>query len=191
MKVVVIGYGSIGKRHVNNLLSLHGLEVIVCTKRKDTDFLKKKGCKVFSSFERCLMEKPDIAVIANVTSLHIETAIKLANARCHLFIEKPLSNSMRGVRTLLEQVKKKRLVTLMGCNLRFHDCIRKIKEIISNNEIGRIVSVRVENGSYLPNWHPYEDYRHGYAAREDLGGGVVLTCIHEIDYLYWFFGDVK
>ncbi len=65
-----------------------------------------------------------------------------------------------------------------------------MKEIISSRKLGRIISVRVENGSFLPDWHPSENYKKSYAARDDLGGGVVLTCIHEIDYLYWFFGNV-
>lgn len=191
MKALVIGYGSIGKRHVKNLSSFSGTEIIVCTKHHDAGNILKKRCKLYNTLERSLEEKPDFGVIANVTSLHVATAIKLANAGIDLFIEKPLSNSMRGVKTLLALVRKKKLVTLMGCNLRFHPCIQKIKEIISTNEIGKIVSVRVESGSYLPDWHPYEDYRLSYASREDLGGGVVLTCIHEIDYLYWFFGEPK
>ena len=123
--------------------------------------------------------------------MHVKTAMKLANAGVNLFIEKPLSNSMTGVSRLLEIIDKKKIITLMGCVLRFHPCIIKIKKIISNNEIGRVISVHVENGSFLPDWHPYEDYRKSYAARQDLGGGVVLTNIHEIDYLHWFFGDIS
>lgn len=164
---------------------------MVCTNRKYDNFLKKRGCVVYDSLEKCIKQKPTLAVISNVTSLHTKTATKLANAGINLFIEKPLSNSMHGVKSLLNIVRTKRLVTQMGCNLRFHPCINKIKELIDNEEIGRVISVRVENGSYLPNWHPHEDYRQSYAAKAELGGGVALTSIHEIDYLYWFFGDVK
>ena len=79
----------------------------------------------------------------------------------------------------------------MGCNWRFHPCIKKIKKIIEKNEIGKIYSVQVESNSYLPDWHPYEDYRNGYAAKKELGGGILLTCIHELDFLYWYFGKVE
>ena len=79
----------------------------------------------------------------------------------------------------------------MGCNLRFHESIVTIKKLIDKKSIGRIISVQAESGSYLPDWHPDEDYKKNYSARKDLGGGVVLTCIHELDYLYWFFGNVK
>lgn len=186
-----MGYGSIGKRHVDNLSSIADLEIIVCTKHKTDKFLKEKRCKVLRTIEECIEEEPQIALITNVTSHHVQIATKLANAGINLFIEKPLSSSLKGVKTLLNTVKRRKLVTLMGCNLRFHPCIKKIKEIISKKHIGKIISVHVENGSFLPNWHPYEDYRYSYAAREDLGGGVVLTNIHEIDYLFWFFGEVK
>ena len=186
-----MGYGSIGRRHIDNLSSISDLEIIVCTTHKTDKFLRENGCKVLNTMEKCINEKPQIALITNVTSHHIETAIKLANAGINLFIEKPLSDSLHGVNTLLKIVKERDLVTLMGCNLRFHPAIKKIKEIISKKHIGKVISVHVENGSFLPNWHPYEDYRDSYAAREDLGGGVVLTNIHEIDYLFWFFGKVK
>lgn len=190
MKALVIGYGSIGKRHVKNLLSFHDVEVIICTNITNVKPIKKK-CKVYSSLEKCLNQNPDVAIVTNVTSLHVRTAMKLARAGIDLFVEKPLSNSTGGVKNLLNLVREKNLVTLMGCNLRFHECIKRIKKIVSDGEIGRVLSVQVESGSYLPDWHPYEDYRQSYASRKDLGGGVVLTCIHEIDYLYWFFGEVK
>jgi predicted dehydrogenase len=79
----------------------------------------------------------------------------------------------------------------MGCNLRFHPCIKKIKSLIEQKKIGKIISVQVQNCSYLPDFHPSEDYRKSYAARKDLGGGVILTQIHEIDYMYWFFQEVQ
>lgn len=190
MKVLVIGYGSIGKRHINNLTTFFNVDVLVCTKRKYDRFLREKGCKVFKSIDESLEEKPDIAIISNTTNLHTETALKLAKSGIDLFIEKPLSNSLIGVVNLINISKRKKLITMVGCNMRFHPAIKKIREIISRKKIGRIISARVENGSYIPNWHPLEDYRKGYAARKDLGGGVVLTDIHEIDYLHWFFGNV-
>jgi len=190
LKSLVVGYGSIGSRHVENLLSIPNMEVIICTKRKN---IKKIGnkCQVFNTLKDALKQNPDFAIIANVSNLHIPTAIKIAKKGVDIFIEKPLSDSTKGIKELQEIVYKKKLITMMGCNLRFHKSIQKIKELVENNEIGRVISVHAENGSYLPDWHPNENYLNSYAAREDLGGGVVLTCIHEIDYLYWFFGDVK
>ena len=191
MNVLVVGYGSIGKRHIENLSIFSNLQIFVCTNRKYDSFLKNKKCKIFSSLDDCIKQKPDIAFIANTTNLHVKTAIKLANANIPLFIEKPLSNSTKDIKILLNIIKKKKLVTMMGCVLRFHPAIKKIKQIISENKIGQIISVHAENGSFLPNWHLDEDYKKSYASRNDLGGGVVLTNIHELDYLYWFFGNVN
>jgi predicted dehydrogenase len=190
LKSLVVGYGSIGSRHVKNLLAIPNMEVIICTKRKGIEKIEKK-CQIFKTLNEALKQNPDFAIIANVSNLHIPTAIQIAKKGIDIFIEKPLSNSTKGIKELEDLVRKKKLITMMGCNLRFHKSIKKIKELISNNEIGKIISVHSENGSYLPDWHPYENYSNGYAARKDLGGGVVLTCIHEIDYLYWLFGDVK
>jgi predicted dehydrogenase len=186
-----VGYGSIGKRHVNNLLLIPDIEIIICTHRHDMDNELKNKCKIIESLDECINEKPIAAIISNVTSLHIQTALKLASAGLHLFIEKPLSNNLENMEKLLDIVCERKLVTFMGFNLRFHECIKKIKELLENNTIGKIISVNAESGSYLPDWHPYEDYRNSYASKENLGGGVVLTCIHEIDYLHWFFGEIK
>ena len=189
-KILVVGYGSIGKRHVENLLSISNLEIIVCTKRNDINKLKKH-IKVYHTINQSLKEKPDIGIIANETSLHIPTAIKLAKEGLDLFLEKPLSNSLKDVEKLHAIVKKKKLITQMGCNLRFHPCVKKIKSLIEQQKIGKIISAQVQNCSYLPDYHPWEDYRKGYAARKDLGGGIILTQIHEIDYMYWFFQEVE
>ena len=189
LKVLVVGYGSIGKRHVKNLLKHSKVEIIICTKR--TDIIVTKRCKVVNSLQKGINEKPDVALITNVTNLHIPTAIKLAKSGIDLFIEKPLSNSIKQVEELSKIVKNKKIKVMIGCNLRFHECIIKIKKLIEKNAIGKIISARVEWGSYLPDWHPDEDYRVSYAARRKMGGGIMFTCIHEIDYLYWFFGDVK
>jgi predicted dehydrogenase len=190
IKAVVVGYGSIGRRHVKNLLNLPDIQVIICTKRKDLKEIKNKKVIVYGNLEKCLKEKPSIGFVTNETSKHIQTATILAQNGVDIFLEKPLSDSMKGVNNLLKIVKKKKLVTLMGCNFRFYPPIMKIKKLIEGNKIGRIISVQVENGSYLPDWHPNEDYSKWYASKKSLGGGVVLTQIHEIDYLYWFFGEI-
>lgn len=187
---MVVGYGSIGKRYVDNLINFTNAKVIICTKNKEANQLKNK-VKVFASLRKALQEKPDIGIVCNETSLHIKTAITIAEHNCHLLIEKPLSDSIDEVHSLISLIKKKKLISMVGSNMRFHKCIKKIKKIIDSGMLGRIISVRVENGSYLPNWHPWEDYRISYASNKNLGGGVVLTQIHEIDYLYWFFGKVS
>jgi predicted dehydrogenase len=188
LKILVIGYGSIAKRHVKNLLKITDFEIIVYTNQTSQ---KKKNCTFYSSINDCLDKKPNAAIIANVTSEHKKIIQLLIKNKIPLFIEKPLSNSYLGIDELVKDIKINKIPTLMGCQFRFHTCIKKIKELLDENKIGKVLSVKVECGSYLPNWHKNEDYRLGYAGRKDLGGGVVLTCIHELDYLYWLFGDVE
>jgi predicted dehydrogenase len=191
LKALVVGYGSIGKRHIENLSKLKNMEIIVCTKRKSDKFLKQKNCKIFSSIHDCIEEKPTFGIITNETRFHIKFAIILANSGIHMLIEKPLSDNLRNTEKLLKIVQTKKLVLLIGSNLRFHPSIILMKNMILKGTLGKIISIHVENGSFLPNWHPNENYQINYSARNDLGGGVVLTCIHEIDYLYWFFGYVS
>jgi predicted dehydrogenase len=191
LNVLVVGYGSIGKRHITNLSKFPNMQIFVCTNRKYDSFLKNKKCQIFNSLDECIKQKPDVAFITNTTNLHVKTAIKLANANIHMFIEKPLSNSTKEIKLLLHTIKKRKLITMMGCVLRFNPGIKIIKKIISENKIGKVISVHAENGSFLPDWHSYEDYKKSYASRNDLGGGVVLTNIHELDYLHWIFGNVQ
>ena len=161
MKILIIGFGSIAKRHINNLIHNINCEIIVYSRRKNIRFLDHKKIKVLNSLEKCLLEKPDVAFITNETAFHIPMAIKMAKSGLDLFIEKPLSNSTNGIKTLQKIVKQKKLVTQMGCNLRFHKCIIKIRRLINQKKIGRVISIQSENGSYLPDWHTHEDYRKG------------------------------
>ena len=189
MKVVVVGYGSAGKRHVENLAKIPNVKIIILTKNKIEE--KSSKIKIFNSINECIKEKPDAVIISNETSNHISYAIKFANAGINLFVEKPLSNSLKNIKKIQDIIKKKHLITQIGCQLRFHKCLKEIKSLLLKKRIGKVISAKVECGSFLPDWHQNENYKKGYSAREDLGGGVLLTCIHEIDYLYWFFGNVE
>ena len=191
MKVIIVGFGSIGQRHCKNLLEESNAEILLSTKHNLKNFKNNKRIQNLPSLEKCLKNQPDIGLVCNTSSLHVETAIKLAKNNCHLLIEKPLSNSLKNITPLLSLIEKNKIITLMGFNLRFHPCLIKIKQLLSKNKIGRVIYVNAENGSYLPDWHPEEDYRKSYSSSNTLGGGAVLTCLHEIDYLYWLFGNVK
>jgi predicted dehydrogenase len=191
LKALVIGYGSIGKRHIENLSKIPKMKIFVLTTRSYDDFLKTKKCFIVKSIKSAISHNPDFAIIANETNIHVKFAKILSKAGIHLFIEKPLSDSIRGINELSQTTYEKKLVTFMGFNFRFHPGIKIIKKLITEKKIGKIISVLVENSSYLPDWHPNENYTKSYSARKELGGGVVLTSIHELDYLYWFFGDVK
>lgn len=190
MKILIIGYGSIGKRHLKNMLSLgkKDTELMLCRSSKKE---ANAGNNVFFDLDEALAQKPDVVFITNPTSLHITAALKAAEKGCHLFIEKPLSNNADGVDKLLKIVEEKNLIVMVGYNMRFHQSIVLMKNLLDKKTIGKVLAARIEVGSYLPDWHPGEDYRKSYSASKALGGGVILDLSHELDYARWLLGEVR
>ena len=203
MRILIAGLGGIGQRHVRNLRAAYGsqIELIAYRVRRlshvvtptldidsTRDVERQYGIEAFASLAEALARKPDIAFVTNPTSMHIETAIECASAGCDLFLEKPLSHDEARVSELSDLIAQKSLVAMVGFQLRFHPAFVKFAEIVKSGALGEILAVRATIGEYLANWHRYEDYRTMYAARADLGGGVVLSQIHELDYLYSLFG---
>jgi predicted dehydrogenase len=193
LRFLVAGCGSIGKRHIKNLLALGVREIIACdpwaSRREEVQ--AALGISVVASFAEITDRMPNAVVIAAPTSLHLSLAAEAAEHGMHLFIEKPLASSWDGIESLITLANDKDLISLVGCNLRFHPGLLTIKRLIGERAVGRITAARIAVGQYLPDWHPWEDYRRSYSARADLGGGVILDAIHEIDYARWLLGDVQ
>ncbi|HLF89435.1 MAG TPA: Gfo/Idh/MocA family oxidoreductase [Anaerolineales bacterium] len=192
MKFLIAGLGSIGRRHFRNLRALGEHDILLYRTHKATlpdDELA--GVPVETDLHAALARKPDAVIVSNPTALHLDVAIPAAEAGCHLFLEKPVSHSMEGVDKLREAVARNGVRVLVGFQFRFHPGLRTVKDLLARGEIGQPVSVRVHWGEYLPNWHPWEDFRVGYAARPDLGGGVVLTLCHPLDYLRMLLGEAE
>ncbi len=190
---LVLGCGSIGKRHIGNLMALDAGRILafdVQVSRRD-EVRRQFGVEGISALEEAWGYQPDVALITAPTTAHTDLALQAAEWGCHLFIEKPLSDRLDGTESLLEIARKRSLVTLVGCNMRFHPGLIRVKRLLDEGAVDRVVAVRAEVGQYLPDWHPWEDYRQLYSARRNLGGGVILDAIHEIDYLRWMFGEVE
>lgn len=175
---------------MRNLIELGQNDIILLRSHKSTlpeDEIK--GIPVETSIEAALAHNPDGVIIANPTALHMDIAIAAANAGCAVFMEKPLSDSLERMPELREALKKNGERFQMGFQFRFHPGLATLKELLDNDAIGTPYSFRAEWGEYLPGWHPWEDYRQSYSARKDLGGGVLLTLSHPLDYIRWLFGD--
>jgi predicted dehydrogenase len=190
-RILIVGLGSIGMRHLRLARELMPKADIRVFRHKTTNQIPEYSNGIFSSIEKAILFSPQIAVIANPSSLHIATAKKFAEIGAHLFIEKPLSNSLVGVSQLLEICKKKNTYLLTAYNLRFLPSLQRFKDFIGENIIGDISSVHCEVGQYLPSWRIDRDYKHSVSAQKKLGGGVLLELSHEIDYLRWIFGEVQ
>lgn len=191
VKMLFVGLGSAGRRHWRNFTTLQGGDALFYRTRT-TPLPDPAAGKipVYSSLSAALDQAPTAAVIANPTALHVETALACIEAGCHVLIEKPLAHGLDGIDTLTRLVDERGSRVLVGYQFRFHPGLRAIKQWIDAGEVGQVASARVVWGEYLPLWHPWEDYRQGYAARAELGGGVTLTLSHPLDYLRWLFGEV-
>jgi predicted dehydrogenase len=189
---LVVGCGSIGKRHLSNLKLLSAGELIAYDTEPERreEVRQKFGVKAVSNFEEGMQLKPDAVVVCTPTSLHINYALAAVRHGSHVFIEKPISHTMEGVDELIDIASSKNLVTLVGCNFRFHRGLKLAKKLLEEGRIGKLLCARAEFGQYLPDWHPWEDYRKGYSANKALGGGIILDAIHEIDYIQWIMGKV-
>lgn len=202
MKVLFVGLGSIGQRHLRNLKEISNDDYEIYAFRKTNNNLiiidgiaKEKnslrefyGINYAPSLKKGLELKPDIVFITNPSSLHIDVAIQAAESGCNLFIEKPLSNSNEKIKELNNILKKKKLNATVAYQTRFNPCFNLVKDIIAKEKFGNTKSAYFKWGTFLPDHHPYEDFRNSYAARKDLGGGVILGLSHEIDMIRSFFG---
>jgi predicted dehydrogenase len=145
--------------------------------------------RIVPTLAAALEEGPDVTFVCNPSSMHLSVALEAVRAGSHVFIEKPLSDRMDGVPELIEETERRGLVGAVGFQIRFHPGIVRMRQLLAEGAIGNLVAVRAVVGDYMPDYHPYEDYRETYNARRDLGGGVLLSLIHELDYLMLLFGE--
>jgi len=205
MKALFIGLGGAGQRHLRNLFQLvPDVEIAAVRNQKrafeitptlqadhKVDIVQKYGIKEYPSLDEAQHFNPDFAIVANPTSLHLATCQKLIDLEIPHLVEKPISADMNSLADLTHSVEKTNILLAVGYQMRYHPQAQQIKELISQEALGRIFSVQININSYMPDWHPYESYKDYYVGNKNLGGGVVLTEIHEIDLLNWFFGTPK
>lgn len=205
IKILIVGLGSIGQRHMRNLLSLFPNEIELIGLR--TKLIKRTildngeiinkpieevfPIKIYSDLSECLTnEKINGIIISNVTSKHASIINKVLPLNVPIFVEKPLTNSMDELKTLKERMPLFKSKIYIGFQFREHPLVKKVKDLVDSNKLGHIFSADCLASERIDLWHPYEDYRQSYAARKELGGGVVLTqAIHEIDLMLYLFGN--
>ena len=210
MNILIIGLGSIGQRHLRNLKLIEpksNFYAIKSNREKSArllnnfnqvlngDIKKKYSLTYFKSIYEIYKNniKIDCAFVCTPSSKHISQVIELLKYNIHCFIEKPLGSSSKQLSELESLLKKKKkLITMMGFQLRFNPLIEYLNKVIKKKSpIGKLLSANIHHGENIKDFHPYEDYRISYAANKKLGGGVILTQIHEIDYFLHLFSNYK
>lgn len=193
MHVLIVGFGSIGRRHAKNLRALcDPLRLTLLRREERSDNSSETlGATVVRGLDQALAARPDCAVVANPSSQHTDVLLPLLEAGIPCYIEKPVVTRLEDANRVREALRHIRNipVTLVGCNLRFLPSLRALHALIEQGKIGRVVRASIQAGQWLPDWRPAVDYRTSYSADAALGGGVILDLIHEVDAARWLFGE--
>ena len=188
MKVLVVGCGSIGRRHAANAAAHATLGVFDAAAENARECAQATGAQRFDSLEAGFAWKPDAVVVATPHRSHLDIARQSISAGAHVLIEKPISHSVAGVDDFLRAAEVAERRVFVVCNMRFHPGPAALRAHL--HRVGTPRFARAHVGNYLPSMRPGRDYRELYAAHRSEGGGVVLDAVHEIDYLSWLLGPV-
>jgi len=191
MKVLILGLGSIGRRHAHCFLAVGAAAVAGFDpdEKRRAQFVQETAGAAFATEAQGLAWNPDLVVVASPNSFHIQQAqIAVASGKA-LLIEKPLGTDLARARELDRAIEKAGIYAHVGSNWKFHPALQVMKAWISEGRLGTVAGVQALAGQWLPDWHPWEDYRQLYAARTDLGGGAIFDT-HELDYMTWLIGPV-
>jgi predicted dehydrogenase len=192
LRIAIAGCGSMGQRHISNLISLGHHPVVAVDPVEEQRRMVRENfnLRTVADLDDIWALSPDVVFVTSPSNLHLSQALKSAEHGCHLFIEKPLSHSLEGIAELIAAIVDRRLITMIGCNMRFHPGPAMVKNLLEKDTIGNIVAARIQTGSYLPRWRPEQDYRGSYSASPHWGGAI-LDCIHEIDLALWYLGPAR
>jgi predicted dehydrogenase len=186
MIVLIIGLGSISKKHINALnKDYNNIEFYALRSGKNN--ISEENVIDVNNIKD-LKVKPDFVIISNPTNLHYSTIELMLNFKIPMFIEKPPFHTLIGIEKLLNSIVESKILNYVACNLRFHPCIMYLKNTLDKN-INLINEVNIYCGSYLPDWRPTINYKDVYSSQKNKGGGVHLDLFHEVDFIYWIFGQ--
>jgi predicted dehydrogenase len=205
MKALFIGLGGVGQRHLRILKTIYpNIKIGAVRNRgntfeisddlqinKNINIIKKYNIFTFPTISKALEFAPNFAIVANPTSFHVSATTELIKNKIPVLLEKPISSDSAGLKNLLNLSKKNKTVVMVGYMMRFNPCAIQLKDYVNKNVLGNLYSVIITINSFMPEWHKYECYNEFYAGQKKLGGGVVLTEIHELDILSWLFGKPK
>ncbi|MDC0649531.1 Gfo/Idh/MocA family oxidoreductase [Candidatus Puniceispirillum sp.] len=193
--VCIIGLGSIGRRHAK-VLKQKGVEKIIGVDVRDDRIAQAKEETEISHFSKSFTEvfanhQVSTVFITLPTAYHTEIIRESVLNNCNVFIEKPIAAVSDGLDEIHQDIKARNLNSHVAYCYRFAPSVERLKQIVDSKLLGKVFSARLHISTYLPDWHPWEDYRDFYMAKMDQGGGARLDESHGIDLLRWLFGEVS
>lgn len=179
-----------GKRRIRNLKKLGYTELIGFDPRKDrrNEVWFKYKIPSVKTFEDALEKKPDCMIISTPPDLHFKYADIAIKENIHFFTEVNLSS--RDVAKIIRKLKEKSIVGVPSCTMLYNPVVKKLKQLINKQKIGKILTVYHHFGHYLPNWHPWEDYRKFYVSKKETGGAREIVPF-EFVWLTYLFSEIK
>lgn len=205
MKVLFLGLGGVGQRHLRNFHEITGgkHEYFTVSNKKEkpeisnslsidtsVNIYDKYSIKVFRNLEEVFRLKPSLSFISSPSSFHYQQTKYALQNGSNVYLEKPATLTKKECEELCFISKNSNLKVSVSFQLRFMPWLNKAKEIVESEKYGRPLFISACVSEYMPGWHKYENYAESYASKKELGGGVVLTQIHEIDYLIYIFGNI-
>lgn len=187
-KILIVGLGSIGRRHVRNLRALLPDSQLAALRRQPSTEQIQGLDNQYHELSAAIAFRPDAAIIASPATEHLSTARLLIENNIPLLVEKPFAERLDGLPQLVDSAESRHIPLFVAYNMRFHPLLRRVRKLLAHCSIGRVLSIRAEVGQYLPDWRPGQAYQQSVSARRVLGGGALLELSHEIDYIYWLIG---
>jgi len=190
VKFLVVGLGSMGKRRIRNLKHLGAGEIIGFDTSEDRlkEAEEKYNIRTFAKFDEAMQDLPDALIISTPPDLHTKYAMEAAKNNKHFFVEASVVDDRMD--ELIALCRNKKIVAAPSCTMRFNSSIRRVKEVVDRGEIGRPLAFTYHSGQYLPDWHPWENYRKFYVAKRETGAAREIVCF-ELVWLTWIFGGVE
>lgn len=190
MRVLMVGTGSIGRRHMASLRTLvTDVKFDLLREGRGAQPGDGPGDTLSASLEEALSKSPELMIIATPNALHLRYLLVAIDHQIPFYAEKPVVTTRGDVETLKSRMTGLLPPHIVGCNLRFLPSLLSLAALLHDGVAGRIARARFEAGQWLPDWRPGRDYRAGYSASASLGGGVMTDLIHEIDAALWLLGD--
>ncbi len=189
--ILITAAGSIGERHIRNLWQL-GYTNLLVFRTRNLPFrdIGKAKVTVVLDWQQALQSGAEAAFVTSPTHLHGQQTIDCLRAGMHVFVEKPLAHTTEQLAEIMAAAEQSKKYLQVGYMLEFHPLLQRMKSFCEEQTFGQLLHAESYWGEYLPNWHPWEDYKESYAAKTEMGGGAALTLSHELNTVLWLIGKM-